>query len=107
MPVERVHPRKVLLASLAGVRPDVEMELLVPLAVVLPREALAAPGPLALVRLLLRMRAQMTCAWRTHRPQAVPTRTRGKRKSGGRERGRKTDKKKGKGKQTSQLRPPD
>ena len=82
MPVERVHPRKVLLAPLAGVRPDVEMELLVSLAVVLPREALAAPGPLALVRLLLRMRAQMACAWRTHRPQAVPTRTRGKGKRG-------------------------
>ena len=83
VPVERVHPRKVLLAPLAGVRPDVEMELLVPLAVVLPREALAAPGPLALVRLLLRVRAQMTCAWRTHRAQAVPTRTRGKEKGEG------------------------
>ena len=106
MPVERVHPRKVLLAPLAGVRPDVQMELLVPLAVVLPREALAAPGPLALVRLLLRMRAQMTCAWRTHRPQAVPTRTRGKGKGEG-EWGEKTDKTTGKGKQTSQLRPPD
>ena len=103
MPVERVHPHKVLLAPLAGVRPDVQMELLVSLAVVLPREALAAPGPLALVRLLLRMRAQMTCAWWTHRPQAVPTRPRGKGKRG---KGKRTDKTTGKGKQTSQLRSP-
>ena len=62
MPVERVHPRKVLLAPLAGVRADVEVELLVPLAVVLPREALAASGPLALIGLLFRVRAQMACA---------------------------------------------
>ncbi len=59
MPVERVHPRKILLAALARVRPDVEVQLLVPLAIVLPREALAAPRPLALVRFLLRVRAQV------------------------------------------------
>ena len=59
MPVERVHPRKVLLAALAWVRADVEVQLLVPLAVVLPRKALATPRPLALVGFLLRMRAQV------------------------------------------------
>ena len=63
MPVQRVHPRKVLLAALAGVRADVEVQLLVPLAVVLSRETLAAPRPLALIRLLLRVRSQVACAW--------------------------------------------
>ena len=60
MPVERVHPRKVLLAPLAGVRPDVEMELLVPLAVVLPRESLAAARPLALEWPFFIVRSQMS-----------------------------------------------
>ena len=62
MSVKRVHARKVLLATLARVRANVEVELLVALAVVLPREALAAPRPLALIRLLFRVRAQMACA---------------------------------------------
>lgn len=59
MPVERVHPRKVLLAALTWVGADVEVQLLMSLAVMLPCEALAAPRPLALVRLLFRVRAQV------------------------------------------------
>lgn len=57
MAIQRVHAREVLLAALAWVRADVQMQLFVPLTVVLPREALAASGPLALIRLLFRMRA--------------------------------------------------
>ena len=57
VPVECIHPRKVLLAALARVRAYVEVQLLVPLAVMLARKALAAAGPLALVRLLLGVRA--------------------------------------------------
>ena len=72
MPVQRVHPGKVLLAALAGVRADVEVQLLVPLAVVLSRETLAAPRPLALIRLLFRVRAQVACRTiATHPPGAI------------------------------------
>jgi hypothetical protein len=58
--VESVHPRKGLLAALACERPDVQVQVLVPLAVVLARKALLAPWPLAVVRLLLVVRAQVT-----------------------------------------------
>ena len=72
MPVQRVHPRKVLLAALAGIRADVEVQLLVPLAVVLAREALSTPRPLALIRLLFRVRAQVACRTiATHPPGAI------------------------------------
>ena len=60
MTVKRIHPREILLAAFAGIRADVEMQLLMTLAIVLPREALATARPLALVRLLLRMRAQVS-----------------------------------------------
>ena len=63
MPVERVHPREALPAAFAEVRADAEVQLLMPLAVVLPCEALATPRPLALIRLLLRVRSQVACAW--------------------------------------------
>ena len=44
MSFKRVHAREVLLATLAGEWANGEVELLVALAVVLPRKALAAPG---------------------------------------------------------------
>ena len=59
MTVQGIHASEVLLAAFARVWADVEVQLLVPLAIVLSREALAAPGPLALVRLLLCVRAQV------------------------------------------------
>jgi hypothetical protein len=61
MPVQRVHPRKRLLAALTRERPDVEMQVLVALAVVLARERLGAARPLALVRLLLVVGPEMAC----------------------------------------------
>lgn len=47
MPVQGVHTRKGFLAPFTRVRPDVQMEGLVPLAIVLSCEALVAPRPLA------------------------------------------------------------
>lgn len=60
VPIERIHPREVLFAALAGIRANVEVQLLVSLTVVLPGEALATPWPLALEGLLLRVRAQVS-----------------------------------------------
>lgn len=60
MPVESVHARKGLLASFARVRPDVKMQCLVSLAVVLSCKALVAPGPLALERPLFVVRSNVT-----------------------------------------------
>jgi len=60
MPVQRVHARKRLLTPFASVRTDVEMERLVPLAIVLTRKALFASWPLALERAFLVMRSHMT-----------------------------------------------
>lgn len=74
VPVQCVHAGKILLAALTGVRSNIEVQLLVPLAIVLPCKALATPGPLALVRFLLRMRAQVTCACPPRRAQAEQTR---------------------------------
>ena len=50
MAIERIHPRKRLLASVARERTDVEMQILVPLAIVLARKALVASWPFALER---------------------------------------------------------
>ena len=61
VPIERVHPREVLLTPLTGIRANVQMQLLVSFAIVLPGEALATPRPLALERFLLCMRPQVTC----------------------------------------------
>ena len=58
--VESVHPSEVLLTSLARIRSNVQMQLLVPLAIVLTSKAFLASRPLASIRLLLRMRAQMS-----------------------------------------------
>jgi hypothetical protein len=60
MSVQRIHPGKSLLAPIACERPDVEMQVLVPLAVVLACEALRTARPLTLVGLLLVMGSQMT-----------------------------------------------
>lgn len=62
MSIERVHPGEVLLTSFTRVGPNVEMELLVALAIMLPCKALIAPRPLANERLLLSVRSQMTYA---------------------------------------------
>lgn len=61
MAVESVHARKVLLAALAWERSDIEVQLFMPLAIVLSCEPFPAPRPLALVRFLFRMRPQMSC----------------------------------------------
>ena len=58
--VESVHPSEVLLTSLARIRTNVQMQLLVPLAIVLTSKAFLTSRPLARIRLLLRMRAQMS-----------------------------------------------
>lgn len=60
MPVQRIHPRKRLAASIARERTNVQMERLMTLAVVLARKAFAALGPLAHIWPLLAMRAQVT-----------------------------------------------
>jgi hypothetical protein len=60
MSVKRVHPRKGLRAPLAGVRSVIRVELLVSLAVVLPRKTLPAAGPVTLEGLLFIVRSKMT-----------------------------------------------
>lgn len=57
--VQCVHPRELLAASLACEGPVVGVELLVALAVVLAREALATARPMALERLFLVVRADV------------------------------------------------
>lgn len=59
MSIQRVHPRESLLAPLTSEGPIITMQLLVPLTIVLPREPLPAPRPLALERLLVVMAPQM------------------------------------------------
>lgn len=59
MPVQRVHARKSLAATVACVRADIKVQGLVAFAIVLAREALFASGPLALERPFLVMRAEM------------------------------------------------
>lgn len=53
MPVESVHASKGLLTAFTRVGPDIEVEGLVALAVVLSGKALVAAGPLALEGALL------------------------------------------------------
>ena len=60
MSIECVHARERLLAALTRERTDVQVQVLVPLAVVLTRKALRATRPLALVRLLLIVRTKMS-----------------------------------------------
>jgi hypothetical protein len=55
VPIQSIHTRERLLAPVACERTDVEVQVLVPLAVVLTSEALRTARPLALVRLLLVM----------------------------------------------------
>jgi hypothetical protein len=58
--VQRVHASKRLLAAIAGVRAQVEVQGLVPLAIVLAGETLLATRPLALEWSLLIVRSQVT-----------------------------------------------
>jgi uncharacterized protein (DUF697 family) len=58
--VQCVHASKRLLAAIAGVRAQVEVQGFVPLAVVLAGEALLATRPLALEWSLLIVRSQVT-----------------------------------------------
>ena len=60
MAVQRVHASKRFLATIAGVRAQVEVQGLVPLAIVLAGETLLATGPLALEWSLLIVRSQVT-----------------------------------------------
>jgi len=60
MAVQRVHAGKRLLAAIARVRAQVEVQGLVPLAIVLASETLLATRPLALEWSLLVVRPQMT-----------------------------------------------
>ena len=60
VPIERVHPREVLLTPLTGIRANVQMQLLVTLAIVLTSEPLVASRPLALERTFFIMRPQMS-----------------------------------------------
>lgn len=59
MAVKRIHPREVLVTPVACERSVVRVELLVALAVMLARKALATPWPLALEWLLLVVRAHV------------------------------------------------
>lgn len=57
--IERVQSSKSFAALLARVRLDVEMQILVTLAIVRTRKALVASWPVALVRSLVGVRAQV------------------------------------------------
>jgi hypothetical protein len=59
MPIQRIHPRKLLIAPIARKRPIIRMQLLMPLTIMLPRKPLPAPWPLAQKRLLLIMTPYM------------------------------------------------
>ena len=59
--VESVHPSEVLLTSLARIRTNVQMQLLVSLAIVLTSEAFVASRPFTNVRALFGMRAKVAC----------------------------------------------
>jgi len=60
MSIQSIHPRKVLIAPIARERSIVRVQLLMPLAIVLPCKALATPRPLALERFLFIVRSHMT-----------------------------------------------
>lgn len=60
MAVQRVHASKRLLAAIASVRAQVEVQGLVPLAIVLAGETLLTTRPLALEWSLLIVRPQVT-----------------------------------------------
>jgi len=58
--IQRVHASKRLLAAIAGVRAQVEVQRLVPFTIVLAGETLLATRPLALEWSLLIVRSQVT-----------------------------------------------
>ena len=60
MTVQGIHASEVLLAAFTWERPDVQMKLFVTFAIMLSSEPFPASGPFTLVRLLLRMRTQVT-----------------------------------------------
>lgn len=60
MTVESIHPSKVLLTPFTRVRPNIEMKLLVPLAVMLSGKSLATPRPFTLIGFFFGMRTKMT-----------------------------------------------
>lgn len=60
MPVQRIHPCKILAAPFARERPIVGMQLFMSLAVMLPCKAFATARPLALERLFLIMRTHVS-----------------------------------------------
>jgi hypothetical protein len=60
MSIESIHPRKVLVAPITRERSIVRVQLLMPLAIMLPCKALATPRPLALERFLFIVRSHMT-----------------------------------------------
>ena len=60
MAVQRVHASKRLLAAIAGVWAQVEVQGLMPLAIVLAGETLLATRPLAFEWPLLIVRSEMT-----------------------------------------------
>ena len=59
MSIQSIHARKGLAASLASIGPDVEVERLMPLAVMLASKTFLATRPLALERPLFVMRSQV------------------------------------------------
>lgn len=59
MTIERIHAREILLAPFAWIWSDIQMEELMTLAVMLSRKALATSWPLALIRLLFRVRSHV------------------------------------------------
>lgn len=68
--VQRVHASKRLLAAITGVRTQVEVQGLVPLAIMLAGKTLFATRPLALEWSLLVVRSQMTYQQTTLRVQS-------------------------------------
>ena len=59
MPIQRIHPRKRLITPLTHIRPNIQMQLFMPLTIMLPREALIASGPFTLERSLFVVRSQV------------------------------------------------
>jgi hypothetical protein len=60
MTVESIHPGKGLLAPITSVRPEIQMQGLMALAVVLACESLFASWPLALERPFFIVRSQVS-----------------------------------------------
>ena len=53
VPIQRVHPRKRPLTPMTNLPPNIQMQLLMPVTVILPRKALIASRPIALERSFL------------------------------------------------------